>query len=491
VMTPPANYDTYTGGVITANYAEDTGSGSAESESSAPVTSVTVGIADGFVDPIVPGSVLFTCAGKTYVDREGSLYHTIDPLTGAGTLAGSIDYSTGVLTITDWGVGGTNNPVVLAMLTRYGQYQVDELAFRTVGVPVLPGLQIRGNRLDGPQVVAEADNNGVITGDFTGTLDPDAGVVLLDFTGVPEPILPDTIRYTGVSAKTLPLEAGLLGLNPVRLPADGRVPMLRVGDIALLHHTETTVLPDPVVADTVYALPRVDIDDVEVRDAEGVLVVDTHYTVDLTAGEIVFPAPLDISEYVEPLTVHDRIEFTGLVDDVQINGLIRFNAPIHRDFPAGSFVSGVLPFNDLQAACPVFFDQTTWTNTWNNTTAGNASASYNTINYPIQLTNADAVTERWALVYTSSSGGNIIGETLGVVGTFTNAGGASPTNPNTGQPYFTLLAAGFGTGWATNNAIRFNTTAAFAPVWVARTILSGAADNDEDSFRIQARGDAN
>lgn len=479
----------YDGGDIDVSYVLDSSAATTQSEHIAAPT-LKADLSPAGADAIVPGSVLFTFGGKTYLDREGNLYRDVDPLTGAGTLAGTIDYGTGEIELTNWVVGTPATVSVLAMLTRHGQYQVDELAFRTVGVPVLPGLQIRGNRLGGTQLVAEADTNGAITGDFTGTLDSDSGVVLLDFSATPD-MLPDTIRYTGVSAKTLPLEASLLGLDPVRLPADGRVPMLRVGDLALLHHTATTALPDPVVADTVYVLSRTNITDLEVRDANNVLVDDTHYSADLVAGEITFPSPLDLSSYAEPLTVYDRIEFTGLVEDVQVNGLIKFNSDIPRDFPAGSYVSGILYFGDLQAACPVFFDQTTWSNTWSNTTSGNATASYNTVNYPIQLKNADAITERWALVFTSSTTFNIVGETLGVVGTGNTSTNVAPVNPNTGQPYFTLLSTGFGSGWATNNAIRFNTQAAFEPVWVTRTILSGAADNEVDSFRIQARGDAN
>jgi hypothetical protein len=53
-----------------------------------------------------------------------------------------------------------------------------------------------------------------------------------------------------------------------------------------------------------------------------------------------------------------------------------------------------------------------------------------------------------------------------------------------------VLAAGWGSGWATNNVLRFNTDAAHAPIWVARTTISGAATHNDDSFKIEARGDA-
>ena len=39
---------------------------------------------------IVPGSLVFLFGGKLYYDRNGSLYHTLDPHTGAGTLAATL-----------------------------------------------------------------------------------------------------------------------------------------------------------------------------------------------------------------------------------------------------------------------------------------------------------------------------------------------------------------------------------------------------------------
>nr|WP_067286362.1 hypothetical protein [Marinobacterium profundum] len=66
----------------------------------------------------------------------------------------------------------------------------------------------------------------------------------------------------------------------------------------------------------------------------------------------------------------------------------------------------------------------------------------------------------------------------------------APINPVTGEPYFTLYAAGWGSGWASNNVLRFNTDAAHAPIWIARTTLSGTPTQEDDLFKLQIRGDA-
>jgi hypothetical protein len=104
--------------------------------------------------------------------------------------------------------------------------------------------------------------------------------------------------------------------------------------------------------------------------------------------------------------------------------------------------------------------------------------------------NKNSIRERWALIFTSSTSFNIVGEVSGVIGTGNISTDCTPINPTTGEPYFIVLAAGWGSGWATNNVLRFNTDAAHAPIWVARTTISGAATHNDDSFKIEARGDA-
>ena len=109
--------------------------------------------------------------------------------------------------------------------------------------------------------------------------------------------------------------------------------------------------------------------------------------------------------------------------------------------------------------------------------------------YPIQVLNRDVITQRWALIFTSSTNFNIVSEELGIIGTGSISTGASVNNPATGQPYFVVSASGFGSGWSTGNVIRFNTVAAGGPVWVGRTVRSGPASEIDDRIRLQARWD--
>lgn len=59
---------------------------------------------------------------------------------------------------------------------------------------------------------------------------------------VPEFFYASDIAYNAVALTYLPLSSDLLGLDPVRLPADGRVPCFRSGDMVVVtDHLEVEV----------------------------------------------------------------------------------------------------------------------------------------------------------------------------------------------------------------------------------------------------------
>jgi hypothetical protein len=116
-------------------------------------------------------------------------------------------------------------------------------------------------------------------------------------------------------------------------------------------------------------------------------------------------------------------------------------------------------------------------------------AQFNEGQYPILTTNRGAITERWALIFTNTTAFNIVGESVGVIGTGNTAAACAPVNPATGAAYFTLPALGWGSGWAVGNVLRFNTAACGAPFWPIRTVLQGPASVDSDVFSIAFRGD--
>jgi hypothetical protein len=476
----------------------------------APVTS----------DPIVPGSVLFEFAGKTYADRNGTLVTDIDPSNGSATNAGTIDYSSGQCELTFWDAGFALEEdetilTVRSLLTSFGEHTTENAFFRTAGSPIRPAsLYVQVVAEDGELLTGFADQSGVITGTYMrGQVEQEMGVVSVEFGEMvdaegnegepwydedqvvggmiwrPRIVIPSTLRYNCVVLSNLPLNADILGLDPVRLPSDGRVPIFRPGDVAVVHHTDSYELPDPAVAGATYSVGRTDLSGLWLVDANNAKVSNEHYVVDLAAGTVTMAADLDLGAIPQPLQAKHRIEQMVLLADVQISGQMSITAPLTRDFPEGSLVSSALLFGDLNAQATNLFDQATWTGEWSDQRIGSqATGEFNTIDYPVEVLNSGAVTERWRLNFTSSTAFQIVGENLGVIGTGTTSGDVAPVNPVTGENYFVMRAGGFGAGWSAGNQIRFNTRAAAAPIWIARTVLPGATLAG-DSLDLQLRGD--
>lgn len=88
-----------------------------------------------------------------------------------------------------------------------------------------------------------------------------------------------------------------------------------------------------------------------------------------------------------------------------------------------------------------------------NTTAG----TYDSVNYPVTLTNNDTITETWTVTFTSATEFTVTGSQTGSVGSGDTSTDFAPTNPSTGSPYFTLAAAGWGGTWAVTESLSFVT----------------------------------
>jgi hypothetical protein len=469
------------------------------------------------VDPILPGSVWFTWGGKTYIDRAGKILRDMDPATGSATQAGTINYSTGEVNLNNYGTSTGGAVALVSLVTQYGIMPVTAATFRTPGAPLRPAsFYVQATRTDtGETITAASDSSGVVSGAFiAGTVNNDMGWADIRFgsyvtaagnetqpwyntatiggSTVWKPLLvdPSTIKFNCVVQTTLPLDADLLGIDPVRLPLTGKVPIFRDGNIVVVHDDRTVALPVGFGAGSTFTLPDAPVSQATIVDAAGTAMAISNYTVDMTTATITGSSTYSTTGLVAPLSVQYTVEDMLLASSVELNGQITLGSPLSRDYPTGAKVSSGLLFGDLQAQNPVFFSQQTWTGAWSDTLSGaGTTAQYNRTLYPLQLVNADSVTERWALIFTSPTAGNVVGETLGQIGGFTTASDIAPINPVSGQPYFTVKTAGWGTGWGVSNVLRFNTVGPNAPIWIARTVLPGAQALTDDDFRVQMRGD--
>ncbi|MGH8123921.1 MAG: hypothetical protein ACREPT_14260, partial [Rudaea sp.] len=630
--TPPQYVNqtvTYTAGwnyaVVTAPFVNGsavTVSSTAASASSAsqtdnfPAPSIILDLTPQTVEPIVPGGVMFAFAGDTYVDHAGILYRSISHTTNSGTSAGTLDYTTGKAIITDWVPGGAQTLSIKALLCEFGVTPIGFLSARVPGNSIRPAsFIIQANRkTDDALITATADSNGDwSTGDMTGHIDTDTGFFTVAFGALvldsslttpqkaepwynsgnvdgtghiwyPNEALAGTIRYSCVVQTYLPLSAGVLGIDPVRLPQDGRVQIFRPGNTLVFRNPLTFTFGGTVAGGDTTSLPRGALESAVLYDTNGVQVDIGLYTSDLSAGSITIVAMADLSAYTQPFVcTHTRGEL-ALCTDAQITGQVSITGGatgggLVNDYPAASsYVSSALIADNsgnLQADYDTKFQQTTWNFNpnalWQDVVQGSSPTSvYDDVDYPIEVLDRDCITQRVALIFTSSIGGNIAFEELGIIGTFTTSADVAPINPATSgetavtsgsfviaavgmsqtvnvvsaagldlydriaisdgthsmigtitaiagtaltvltsaitagsagntmataanitvaNPFFFMDHRGFGSGWASGNAIRFNLRGAGFPIWFARSVQVGAAETMDDHFSVEIRHD--
>lgn len=384
-------------------------------------------------------------------------------------------------------VGGASTITWVNASHRLSGFALQSGVFRIQTTPLKPGVF----QLQSAETIGSSNDVGAVTGGFTGSFDPTRGVVVW-YTGINvEPVVASSLTYNAVGLSYLPLDSALLGLDTTRLPLDGKVPVYRVGDLCVVHNTLTAQIINPLVKGTAYSLGRERLASVRVKDALGVVVPDTLYTALLDPGTLTVPTGSVITSYTQPFTVEHRIEDLLLCSQVDINGKLTFTRSLTHSFPANtSYVSSALPFGDLFARAYSIKEQSTWTGVWSDLLIGSVIIpQFNSALYPIVVTNAGAIKERWVMLFTNSTTYRVIGESVGEIGSGVISSNQAPINPATGVPYFTLPALGWGAGWATGNCLRFNTDACGAPFWAVRTVLQGPASFDLDSFSIAFRGD--
>ena len=468
-------------------------------------------------DAIVPGSVQFTWMGETCVDFEGRIYRGRTDLL-PGIDSGVIEYDTGLVTMHDY-VVGAGALTLQSLWTRRAPWKTASLFMRTQAAPIKPtGFVLNLLDTTGAALTAVGDLSGNLTGahmrgkiDYlTGLVELQFGDYVLDTSLTPEqklewwydasdvgavqvgkiwrpwPVDPTSLRYNSVAYFYLPIDADLLGLDPVRLPQDGRVPIFRVGSYVVVGHTGEVPAATVSNGQTIN-FARTRLSRVRVTGSDGA-VINTGYTADLDAGTLTV---VDASTWAQPVKFENRIEDLVRCSDVQINGQLTFTRQLSHDFPVGSIVSSALIAGDLKGRVSHLFGQATWVgNSWADTVTGAASiAQYNDAVAPIVVTNAGTLTERWVLRFTNSTAFDLIGEHVGLIATGTINADFAPVNPISGTPYFTMAALGWGGGWAAGNILRINTVGAMTPFAAIRTVQQGIAAGIDYSFELLGRGD--
>ena len=415
--------------------------------------------------PVLPSSVFIMGAN----DSNGLMLRN-------GATVGSIDYRVGVVSLTDWSAS-SNNISVDGAVRELDVPPVSSLVFRTASAPIKIGSFTVNVTVDGEarKLTAEADGtfgsginytNGKLDRGVTGFIEYKTGVVALYGNNID----PNSVTYTGMAYSYLPLDSALIGLDPVRLPSDGRVPFVRKGDSIAITELKTMQLPTNAPND-LFDLGFERLSDVNVVDSTGKKVSYDYLSVDLDAGTLQLNDMFDMSFYTAPLTAKYRIMDIALVIETDISGRVTLSTPITHDYSTAAVFSSMLLAGDMQARAYNVFSQKSWSGVWSDSLIGDAATSQLQVtNNPIVVTNRDAIEERWALVFTSATSFRIIGQTVGEIATGSTAEITAPLNPMTAQPYFTISQAAWGIGWSANNVVRFNTVASKYPIWIGNAI---------------------
>jgi len=446
---------------------------------------------------VVPGSVVLEIDGVYWFDDGGGrLLRNYNASTGVGTVDGSIDYSTATVTINHYSgrpLTATVTPIACLIGDDWSVIKASE--FRTIAAPLRPnGFNVRANDpATNTQYNGNADNEGTVTGDgITGSVNLQNGVASLTF---PYPVLASTLFYNAVSYKQIPLNPDILGLDPVRLPADGRVPILRDADILVLTHTQSDLIDTPSDGLVINA-GRDKLYDAWIEDETGVRLAAAQYTTDLDAGTATLASPFTAEDEESNALTGDvyfvhRVDDMALCTEARIDGTLQLAQPIYHDLPAAdTWVASAVYLGNLRARVKDWESYTTDPGDYDG--AGTpTNAQYNLIAYPVAIDNRGSVPDRWKIKFTSTTSFDLFSEHRGLIESGSIAVDFSPANPQTATPYFTIKADGWGTGWSTGNTLRFDTDAAAAPLWLIRTVLPGLATVDDDQMKIELRGDHN
>lgn len=449
------------------------------------------------VGPVVPGSVILDVAGALWFDDgEGRLLRNYSPVTGTGTPQGTIDYESTEVLIEDY-AGRPNTATItpIGLLIGEDWSVLQRSEFRTSAAPLRPnGFTVRADDFETEvQYNGAADAQGIITGDgVTGEVTLQDGIATLAF---PAPVLASTLFYNAVSYKNIPLDPDILGLDPVRLPSDGRVPIMRDADILVMTHTATDLIASPA-ADLVVNAGRDKLYDAWIEDDNQTRLDPAMYVLDKEAGTATLANPFTAQDEQANALVGDlyfvhRVDEMALCTEARIDGALQLAQPTYHELPANdTWVASAVYLGDLRARVKNFASYTTDPGNYDD--EGTATTSqYNLVAYPLAIDNRGSVPERWKIKFTSSSAFELFGEFRGLVATGSTAVDFSPINPQTQTPYFTIESAGWGAGWSVGNTVRFDTDAAAAPLWLIRTILPGLATVDDDELKIELRGDHN
>ncbi len=513
-------------------------------ETTALVTPITDPISPAFIAPFavsdtIPGTAVFQVGSDVYFDNDlGQVLGNYSTTTDAAEVVGSMVYrGDEVFVSMDVPELSSLQVTPLGALERTGEESPPQLQayFYLPKAPIRPGtVQIVFDEPEGDKITLHADSagqlfeydrifsghtmaasippnptisiagnsyvygsarSGEVINDLNsyGKIDYETGQIIINFK---ESVATELVTVNAVQTVSVPLDADLIGLDSVRMPSNGLVPIFKPGNVLVIHHTDALAAAS-LSAGQVLDTSRTELASLVIVDSLGVALDPTQYTADLAAGTATLATPLIVQDITAtaltaPFEAIHRVETMALCNDTSLDGTLGLALPLDRDIPAGAIVSSAIALGDIQARVNNLFSQSTdVTGQFPDAiTSDPTNARVNDLDYPIVMDSRGAVKEKWKIKFKSTTAFDVYSERRGSVISGAISEDLSPVNPVSGVPYFTLKAEAWGvSGWNTGNIVRFDTDPAAAPVWSIRSIQPGPTSLEVDSFSLQARGD--
>ena len=430
-------------------------------------------------EQVLRGSVRLKKAGldSVFIDdgngnfiSEGYVFAKIDYETGLITEIDPVDYS---------GTVDNNLGAIIIKGDRVitkKQWQLPNSSF------VRDSLYITFEIATGATFSASSDLSGAITGtNITGTVS-ETGYVDVVFS---EGIKPDSISYdyNEVEVTTVPSPQGEFDTST--LPGGGTVNIFHNFNPISVQNRERSTASTLTSGQVVNVLSNADfIDIVDSKGASLWSVSDDSYSYDRATGEIAINA--GISAFSAPFIITAIQSELALINGIESNKLSLLT-PLSRAYPAGATVSSVQVLGDFQAQTKDERTLAAWQNNFGDTGAA-ASSAINTTQYPIELSNIGSIPQRWAIVFTSTTAYNVIGESVGNIYSGDTLNDCSPINSFAGDPYFILRKEAFGAGLNPGEAFLFETLGASKPIMVTRSVSPGHSEIVRDNSTLSFRG---
>lgn len=427
------------------------------------------------------GRVTYMSSLVPFTELDGALYITV--VYGTGSLVSReekrvaiVDYQTGSITLES----GMSNLTYVGLVIAPESANVATFVLNASDA-LLDTFYVQVFTVGDVLISASCDSNGTVTGTgISGSIVNN--LVQLSFT---QNVKLSTLRYDITEqVRNLP-PADIYGLNPLRIPNAGIVDIYRAWGTIAVSHTDYQNVVSPSTG-TVITI-RTGSNFVDITDSTGTSLwtaTSDHFSVDSSAGTVTLNS--DFSGFTAPFILSDTISELALVTAVSVN-TVTISTALSREYPIGSSVASVQILGDLQARVGKVRDMTSWANNWD-LDGDAAQGTLNTVDYPIEVTNAAAVNEDWAIVFTSSTAFRCVGKRIGQIATGDTLNDFAPINALTNQPYFVIRSGAFGAGWNPGEAIRFATIASAKPVMPIRTVQAGHSQINTDRAVLAFRG---